>query len=130
MATITMPAQVSVRRPRPAAPRGTAPAAPVRLTARGRRLARTAVVVLALLVVLAVSLLGRTPADAGSGAVVPATSTVVVQPGQTLWQVAKAAVPGADVRETLERIAVLNGFESASDLVVHPGQKLVIPAAA
>jgi Tfp pilus assembly protein FimV len=127
MATITMPAQVTVRRPRPAAPRGSAP---VRLTARGRRLARTVVVAFALLLVLAFSLVGRTPADAGSGAVLPATSTVVVQPGQSVWQIAKSVAPGADVRDTIERIAILNGFEDASDLVVHPGQKLVIPAAA
>lgn len=136
MAAITIPAPA--RAARPATRRTTAPAArvqhasapapaPVRLTRRGRRLVRTGVVVLALLVVLAVSLLGRTPAGAGSDAAVPATVQVIVQPGDSLWSIAKAAAPGDDVRATIERIATLNNLDSKS---VVPGQTLVVPAPA
>jgi nucleoid-associated protein YgaU len=136
MAAITIPAPARAARPatrRTAAPaarvqRASAPApAPVRLTRRGRRLVRTGVVVLALLVVLAVSLLGRTPAGAGSDAAVPATVQVIVQPGDSLWSIAKAAAPGDDVRATIERIATLNNLDSKS---VVPGQTLVVPAPA
>jgi nucleoid-associated protein YgaU len=129
MAAITIPAPA--RAARPATRRATAPvapaSAPLRLTRRGRRLVRTGVVVLALLVVLAVSLLGRTPAGAGSDAAVPATAQVVVQPGDTLWSIAQAAAPSDDVRATIERIATLNNLESKS---VVPGQTLVVPAPA
>ena len=136
MAAITIPAPA--RAARPATRRTTAPAArvqhasapapaPVRLTRRGRRLVRTGVVVLALLVVLAVSLLGRTPAGAGSDAAVSATVQVIVQPGDTLWSIAKAAAPGDDVRATIERIGTLNNLDSKS---VVPGQTLVVPAPA
>lgn len=129
MAAITIPAPA--RAARPATRRTTAPAAPasapLRLTRRGRRLVRSGVVVLALLVVLAVSLLGRTPAGAGSDAAVSATVQVIVQPGDTLWSIAKGAAPGDDVRATIERIATLNNLDSKS---VVPGQTLVVPAPA
>ncbi len=59
----------------------------------------------------------------------PATASVVVQPGQTLWSVARQVAPGADVRETVARIKDLNGLSGPSSDVVVPGQQLVVPAA-
>ena len=131
MAAITISAQpispaVRTRRPRPVPSSAARAAAPVRLTLRGRRLLRTVVVAVALLVVLVVGFLGRTPAGAGDSAPQTATSTVVVQPGDTLWNVAKSVAPNDDVRVTVERITTLNNLESR---VLVPGQTLVVPAA-
>lgn len=120
---------------RPETAAATAPAAaarrsntrqPVRLTHRGRRLVRTAVVVLALmvtLVVLSVSLGAVSSASEGSDG--PTTRSVVVQPGQTLWSLASAALPGMDPREAVSRVADLNGLGPSSQIV--PGQPLLLP---
>ena len=103
----------------------TSSAAPVRLTRRGRRLARTAVIVLALVAALAFSIAGRSASSqATDGPAVAATTTVVVQPGQTLWSVARTLSPDTDVRETVARIQELNGLTGSS---VIPGQSLVVP---
>jgi nucleoid-associated protein YgaU len=137
MATISLPAP-AIRRPartqvrRPAQAAGGVPQAArtsVRLTRRGRRLARTAVIVLALLTALLVSVAGR--GGVGQATDAPAqsaTTTVVVQPGQTLWQVARSVSKDADPRETLARLQELNGLTGAGSLI-HPGQQLVVPAA-
>lgn len=103
-----------------------APAAPpVRLTPRGRRLARTLIVALALVGALAFSVAGRSAtSQATDGPAVAATTTVVVQPGQTLWSVAQSLSPDTDVRETIARIQELNGLTGSS---VKPGQSLVVP---
>jgi len=98
---------------------------PLRLTRRGRRLARTVVVVLALLTVLVLSVASRqAPVQAGTGRAVTATTTVVVQPGQTLWSVARGLSADADLRETVARIQELNGLTSST---VRPGQNLIVP---
>jgi len=103
----------------------TSSVAPVRLTRRGRRLARTVVIVLALVAALAFSIAGRSASSqAGDGPAVAATTTVVVQPGQTLWSVARTLSPDTDVRETVARIQELNGLTGSS---VIPGQSLVVP---
>lgn len=120
MATISISAPALYSRP------ASRTSSPVRLTARGRRLARTAVVLLALLTVLAFGLAGRMPASAGDSAPVAATTTVVVQPGQTLWGIAQTVAPNDDVRATIERLVSLNNLEGTT---VVPGQKLVVPAA-
>jgi nucleoid-associated protein YgaU len=123
---------VPVRRPE--APKsvsrtGSTPS-PLRLTARGRRLARTLIVALALVAALAVALAWRTPSvAAGDSAALSATTTVVVQPGQTLWQLARDVAPNSDVRETIARIKDLNGLSGAGSSAVLPGQQLVVPAA-
>lgn len=99
--------------------------APIRLTQRGRRLARTAVVALALVAALAFSIAGHSASSqATDGPAVAATTTVVVQPGQTLWSVARTLSPDTDVRETVARIQELNGLTGAS---VKPGQSLIVP---
>ena len=113
--------------PRPVAASTTAP---LRLTRRGRRLARTVVIVLAVVAALALSIAGRGGiGQAGDGSAVPATSTVVVQPGETLWQVARGVARDADPRETIARIQELNGLSGADAATLRPGQTLIVPAA-
>jgi LysM repeat protein len=48
----------------------------------------------------------------------------VVQPGDTLWDIAAHAKPEADPRLTLRRIMKLNHL---SGVVLEPGQRLVLP---
>lgn len=91
----------------------------VRLTARGR-----VVICLAVLGLL----LGAFSVGRASGAAIPgaasAVSTVVVQPGQTLWEIAGDIAPGTDRRATVAGILRLNPSVSQG---LHPGQTLQIP---
>jgi len=114
-------------RSRSTARRGTpGPRPALTLTRRGR---------IALGVVLSVPfaatlmVVGSLSADAGTSdssiGIVSATGTVVVQPGESLWQIARQVAPHSDPRETLMAIRELNGL--GSDTVV-PGQSLVVPA--
>jgi hypothetical protein len=93
-----------------------------RLTRRGRLVAVLVVAVVA----LAVFGLGRFAgtAQASDAASAQTTHTVVVKPGETLWQVAKAARPSADPRDT---IAVIRDLNSLHGSVIQAGQSLVVP---
>ena len=51
-------------------------------------------------------------------------SSVVVQPGDTLWSIASAVDGGGDVRAVIDAIQALNGLRG-TELV--PGQTLVLP---
>jgi nucleoid-associated protein YgaU len=95
----------------------------VRLTRRGR-----AVVVLLLLAVVFGALVSlRAPADAaGERGDAPVAERVTIQPGETLWQIARRAAPGVDPRATVARIKDMNGLGSS---VVQAGQALLVPAA-
>lgn len=143
MATISLPAPATRRAPRAdvrpsydrtlvlerpvAAP---APTSPIRLTRRGRRLARTAVIAFALLLALTIGVLGRgTPVQAGDAPAQVATSTVIVEPGQSLWDVARGLSLDADLRETVARIQELNGLSGGAGSTVRPGQELIVPLA-
>lgn len=100
---------------------GRATTVALKLTRRGR-LAAT-LVTAALLV--GVATVGAQNALAGDGATTPTTATVVVQPGDTLWSVATATVPGADPRDVIIDIQQLNGLSGSQ---VSAGQTLVVPA--
>jgi nucleoid-associated protein YgaU len=53
---------------------------------------------------------------------------VVVQPGDTLWDLAREHSPeGADIRRIVYEIRTLNGLAGAE---IHPGQHLLLPVAA
>ena len=99
----------------------------VELTRRGR----IAVVVLVLVFVTAgVTALGALTPPAGGGRGIAetgssATTTITVQPGQTLWEIAARMSPDVDIRTTVDEIARLNGLSSAGDVEV--GQRLVVP---
>lgn len=90
------------------------------LTTRGRVVLLAAPIALALGVLAStgsVQASGDTPAGAANG-------HVVVQPGQSLWSIARSLAPQADTRATVAAIVELNGLDGS---VVHPGQSLVVP---
>lgn len=93
----------------------------MRLTRRGRAL----LVLLAAALLFVVFSMGRATSRAGSyGARAPG-QTIVIQRGETLWQVARRIAPDTDPRVTVQRIIELNDL-GAADLV-RPGQQLVLP---
>ena len=106
--------------------RRTAATAPAtHLTRRGR--------VLAVLVFAAVLLgafsLGRTASEAApttSASAVQVEHTTV-QPGDSLWSVARRVAPENDPREVVEQIRRLNDLSSAD---IQVGQQLLLPVAA
>lgn len=93
----------------------------LRLTRRGR-LAVTTMVASALVLGGAV---GAQQAMAESQATARPTQTLTVEPGQSLWSIAVAAVPDADPRDVILDIQRLNDL-STSQLVA--GQALVVPS--
>jgi hypothetical protein len=54
----------------------------------------------------------------------PAHAYLVVQPGQTLWSIAKAVAPQDDPRATIEAIRRLN---SLPDTGIQAGQRIALP---
>lgn len=93
----------------------------VRLTRRGR-LVMLALFVLAAFV--AVTLLGgQSAATDEEGTPLP-TRTVVVEPGDTLWDIAAPLAEPGEVREMVHRIQELNALPSAS---LDAGQQLAVP---
>jgi Tfp pilus assembly protein FimV len=122
------PRAQAARQPRAARPRSPArlrrPAGlrrPLRLTTRGRLVA---VLALALLAFAVVSL-GRVVTIAAIDGAPPPHETVVVEQGQTLWQIAREIAPGVDPRITVGRLIEINGLDGAE---VRVGRQLVIPA--
>jgi len=95
--------------------------AALRLTLRGR------VVLVAVLVMLLFAALSslRTVTQAGTGSAGPATRTITVHVGQTLWQIAEQVAPRDDPRDVVDRIRELNSLNTA---VVQAGQRLIVPA--
>jgi len=91
----------------------------LRLTRRGR------VVVLMFFVLLA-SLCSAVLFTTASRAESPAgpSRTTVVQPHDTLWQIASRTSPDLEPYAAVAEIRRLNGLSGS---VVHPGQTLVIP---
>jgi Tfp pilus assembly protein FimV len=97
-------------------------ATPVRLTRRGR------VVVLVLLVMIASLASAVLFTTASRAEELPAgpPPTLVVQPGDTLWDVAARVMPGRNGQaavDELRRLNHLNGYD------VPAGQVLILPAA-
>lgn len=83
-----------------------------------------AAVVVAVLVMVAAVAVGRgafadvvpeAPASAASGA------TVVAQPGDTMWTIARRVQPGTDVRALVDELVALNGT------ALQPGQEVRLP---
>lgn len=95
----------------------------LRLTRRGRMVLGVLLSVPFAAVVMVVGSLSA-DADTTSPSGQAATGVVVVQPGESLWQIARQVAPHADPRATLTVIRDLNGL--GGDTVV-PGQALVVP---
>jgi len=113
-----MSATTSARRPSAAAPA-------VHLTRRGRAL----VVLLFVAVLLGAFSLGRTASQASDPTSAPVATVqhATVQPGDSLWSVARRVAPQNDPREVVEQIRRLNDLTSAD---IHVGQRLLLPVAA
>jgi hypothetical protein len=106
--------------PAPAEPYGREPE--LRLTRRGRLAMFLST--LLMLGVLGVILGSTTVATDEPGAPVPA-AMVVVEPGQTLWDLAAKANPNGDIRTTVDDIMRLNSIESAGGL--QAGDTIAVP---
>jgi hypothetical protein len=116
-ARVAVPVPGTGMRPVPVRPQQ----ARLRLTRRARRLA----VVMALACGVAVgSWLGPLVAGDGGGLRLAGESSVVVQPGDTLWSIASGLQAEGDVRTLVDEIQALNGLRGA-ELV--PGQTLLLP---
>lgn len=95
----------------------------LRLTPRGRWVVVMGVLAL---VFAALTLFGAPAVSTGQVRHVPAR-TVVVRPGQTLWDIARAVAPEQDPRHEIAKIVDLNSLSDAG--AIRAGQPLDIPAA-
>ena len=89
----------------------------------------TLAVAVMLLVAVLAWVAGAARADAArSGPPVSAVyrnlTSVIVQPGQSLWAIAAQAAPGADPRSVIQEIVDLNALGGTS---IQPGQRLLVP---
>ena len=94
----------------------------LRLTTRGRFV----IVFTVLLAALGFFALRGAPAASTDVVHHPRTTTVVVTPGETVWDIARQAAPQADIRATVAEIEELNSLSDAGSIAV--GQPLVVPA--
>lgn len=92
------------------------------LTRRGR----IVVLVLAMAVLTAIALTfgSATSATDAGGEHAPVTS-VTIEPGQTLWDIAAEANPHGDLRHTVDRIMKLNSLPDAAGLQM--GDVIAVP---
>ena len=110
--------QVSGMSPRQARPASSS----LRLTRRGRIVLGLAVLMLGLLGLIVT---GRSGALATSDAPAQAaTASVVVGPGESLWQIVGRVSPDADPRAMVLRIRELNNLPSST---VEAGMTLLVP---
>ena len=93
-----------------------------RLTRRGRLVVTAVWVLLA-----AVAALGMLRPGLAADPAPDGTTTVVVQPGDTLWQLARGLDTSADPRTTIDAIVELNDLRSGADIAA--GDVLVVPLA-
>ena len=98
----------------------------LRLTRRGR----TLIVLLLAGLLLGAFSLGQDATQAAGVAgdsATPALEQTVVQPGESLWSVARRIAPDNDPREVVAQIRDLNELASAQ---LVPGQQLLLPVSA
>jgi hypothetical protein len=109
----------ATHRTRAATPRPASAPAPVRLTRRG--------VVASWLVAavsIAIAVFGLAQGLQPSAPSMVGTQSVVIQPGQTLWEVAKAVNPGVDPRVT---VTAMRGENALDGAVLVPGSAVTVP---
>jgi nucleoid-associated protein YgaU len=106
--------------------RATIPARRASALRRRQALARRRLVALAVLVALAAAALGVISASRSEASVDTAVRTVVVAPGDTLWDIAQGLVgPGESTHVLVAEIAARNGVDAAS---LRPGSVLEVPS--
>ncbi|MCF7549983.1 hypothetical protein [Pseudonocardia sp. WMMC193] len=95
-----------------------------------RRAVAAAVLGLAsMLVVVGLGLVGQASGAAHTRAEVPSgVAAVVVEPGETVWDLARREVPEADAAAVVERIVADNGLGSAAVGVLPAGTVVRVPA--
>jgi hypothetical protein len=91
----------------------------LRLTRRGRLVLVTA----AMLMLVAFGALAARVVSARSAIPPSAPSVVQVQPGDTVWSIARRIAPDADTRAVVDAIIARNGLAGGA---LHPGQQLLI----
>lgn len=96
----------------------------LRITRRGRAVL-TLLIAIPLAVGAAVTGFGAIGAAAGTQSSTATFQYVTVEPGESLWQVARAVAPTADPRDVVADILSFNDLGSGD---VQPGQRLAIPA--
>ncbi len=96
--------------------------AEMRLTRLGRLVLTIALVAVA----LAVLMLVGSPAESTGATHHPPAVTVVVEPGQTLWDIAQEVAPDEDPRVVIADILDLNALTDAGS--IRAGQPLYVPA--
>ena len=100
-----------------------AAARPVRADAGVYRRRRLVAIAMAVGVVLGLLSFGREAgANRTAEAEAAAAVTVVVQPGDTLWDIARSLAPGEDPRPLADSLSDLAGGTS-----LQPGQRIVVP---
>lgn len=106
----------------------TTPTIRLRMTVRGRRALALLVAapVIAVGALAGAGVLGDALASAVATASTPTADFeyISVLPGQSLWQIAQSIAPGADPRDVVAEIEMLNGIAGA----IQPGEQLAIPA--
>lgn len=98
----------------------------VRLTTRGRTLVLLALVAL-LFGTFSFGRANSQAAPAVEAPVVPAVQQTVIQPGESLWTVARRIAPDNDPRAVIAQIRQLNDMTGSQ---VQAGQHLLLPVAA
>ena len=94
-----------------------------RLTRRGRMVLVLFVAVVAL---LTTGVAAQTSSGAAGDDTAPAShQTIVVQPGDTLWSIARRIDPGGDPRWLIREIEELNELSGG---FIESGQRLIVPA--
>ena len=93
----------------------------LRLTKRGRVAVFLAAIAAVLL--MGVTFGGSTAATDQAGTPV-ASQTITVKAGQTLWEIAVAANPNGDIRQTVDDIMKLNSLPAAG---LQMGREIAVP---
>jgi hypothetical protein len=93
----------------------------VRLTRRGRLVAFVSSLAMACAVFGAFA---GSATGSGAASERPMLRTITVQPGDTLWGIAREVAPGEDPREVIAEIESLNSSVGA---VLQAGDELVVP---
>jgi len=95
---------------------------PPRLTRRGRLVVLVALLAIALTVLVVWGPTVRATSDPGEPLPV---RTVVVQPGETLWDIAAQVDPAGNTGEMVHQIAKLNALPGTGELQI--GQQIAVP---